>query len=102
MRYGILGDIHGNLSALERVLECLEDEGIDTLISVGDVVGYGAAPGECIALLQDRKAFVVKGNHDAACIGELDVRPMPGPPWNGRNRCCPRKRSAGSRHCPSP
>ena len=74
MRYGILGDIHGNLSALERVLECLEDEGIDVLISVGDVVGYGAAPSECIAILQERKAVVVKGNHDAACVGELDVR----------------------------
>ena len=61
MRYGILGDIHGNLSALERVLECLEDEGIDVLISVGDVVGYGAAPSECIAILQERKAVVVKG-----------------------------------------
>lgn len=74
MRYGILGDIHGNLSALLRVLECLEDEGIDTLISVGDVVGYGAAPSECIAILQERNAVVVKGNHDAACVGELDVR----------------------------
>jgi len=74
MRYGILGDIHGNLSALQRVLECIEDEGIDVLVSVGDVVGYGAAPGECISILQDRKAVVVKGNHDAACVGELDVR----------------------------
>jgi predicted phosphodiesterase len=74
MRYGILGDIHGNLSALERVLECLDDEGIDVLISVGDVVGYGAAPSECIAVLQDKQAVVVKGNHDAACVGELDVR----------------------------
>jgi len=72
MKYGILGDIHGNLSALEAVLACLDEAGVETVISVGDVVGYGAAPRECIALLRERGAVVVKGNHDAACIGELD------------------------------
>ena len=72
MKYGILGDIHGNLSALAAVLACMEEAGVETVISVGDVVGYGAAPRECIALLRERDAVVVKGNHDAACIGELD------------------------------
>ncbi len=72
MKYGILGDIHANLSALETVLECIEAAGVDTLISVGDVVGYGAAPRECIALLRDRGAVVVLGNHDAACCGRLE------------------------------
>jgi len=74
MKYGILGDIHSNLSALRAVLERLDDEGVDTLISVGDVVGYGAAPRECIALLRERQTVVVKGNHDAACVNELDER----------------------------
>jgi diadenosine tetraphosphatase ApaH/serine/threonine PP2A family protein phosphatase len=74
MRYGILGDIHANLSALETVLGCFESEGVDVAISVGDVVGYGAAPGACIELLREIEAVVVKGNHDAACIGELDDR----------------------------
>ncbi len=74
MRYGILGDIHGNLSALETVLRRFEEEGVDRAISVGDVVGYGAAPSECIALLQQIGAVVVKGNHDAACVNELDDR----------------------------
>ena len=74
MKYGILGDIHGNLSALRTVLERMDEAGVDTLISVGDVVGYGAAPAECIALLRDRRAIVVKGNHDAACVNELDDR----------------------------
>jgi predicted phosphodiesterase len=57
MKYGILGDIHGNLSALETVLECLDETGVDTLISVGDVVGYGGAPRECIAILRERGAW---------------------------------------------
>jgi len=56
------------------VLESLEGEVIDQILQVGDVVGYGAAPGEVIRLLQERDAIVVKGNHDAACVGELDTR----------------------------
>ncbi|MDB2575668.1 metallophosphatase family protein [Planctomycetota bacterium] len=74
MQYAILGDIHANLAALEAVLESLEGEVIDQILQVGDVVGYGAAPGEVIRLLQERDAIVVKGNHDAACVGELDTR----------------------------
>jgi diadenosine tetraphosphatase ApaH/serine/threonine PP2A family protein phosphatase len=74
MRYGILGDIHANLSALRAVLDRLQTERVDRVISVGDVVGYGAAPRECIALVRDIGAVVVKGNHDAACVGEIDVR----------------------------
>jgi predicted phosphodiesterase len=74
MKYGILGDIHSNLSALRAVLEKMDEAGVDTLISVGDVVGYGAAPSACIELLRERGAVVVKGNHDAACVNELDER----------------------------
>jgi len=72
MKYGILGDIHGNLSALREAVRCLDQAGVETLISVGDVVGYGAAPSECIDLLVSRGAVVVKGNHDAACAGEME------------------------------
>lgn len=74
MRYGILGDIHSNLSALETVLAHIRREGVDHIVSVGDVVGYGAAPHECIQLLRECGATVVKGNHDAACVGEVDER----------------------------
>jgi len=73
MKYGILGDIHGNLSALETVLEALAGERVDQVISVGDIVGYGAAPRECIALVRQAGAAVVMGNHDAACIDRLDM-----------------------------
>ena len=74
MRYGILGDIHGNLSALETVLAKAEELDVEQLISVGDVVGYGAAPRRCIALLRERGAVVVMGNHDAACVGLIDSK----------------------------
>lgn len=74
MKYGILGDIHANLSALQTALDKMDAEGVESVLSVGDVVGYGAAPAECIQLLQEIDAIVVKGNHDAACTGELDDR----------------------------
>ncbi len=74
MKYGILGDIHANLSALSTVLDRMQAEGVDTYVSVGDVVGYGAAPRECIRMLRERDARVVMGNHDAACVGALDDR----------------------------
>jgi len=74
MRYAVLGDLHANLTALEAVLTALEDEDVGALLSVGDVVGYGAAPSEVIGLLREVGATVVKGNHDAAATGELDPR----------------------------
>ncbi len=73
MRYGILGDIHGNLEALETVVSGLQKEGVDHFISVGDIVGYGANPRECIQIVQDLNATVVAGNHDWAAIGKLDA-----------------------------
>jgi diadenosine tetraphosphatase ApaH/serine/threonine PP2A family protein phosphatase len=73
MKYGVLGDIHSNLSALQAVLSELSSEGVSTLLSVGDVVGYGAAPRECLALLRESGVQVVKGNHDAATVGELST-----------------------------
>ncbi len=74
MRYAILGDIHANLAALEAVLEALRKEAIDAVLQVGDVVGYGAAPREVVALVREACVTVVKGNHDAACLDELDTR----------------------------
>jgi len=72
MRYAVLGDIHSNESALRVVLEAIDRSHVDQIISVGDVVGYGAAPQACIDLLREREAVVVMGNHDAACVGQLD------------------------------
>ncbi len=73
MRYAILGDIHSNLTALEAVLLEADRLGADQIVSVGDVVGYGAAAREVLDLLRERAIPAVKGNHDAAVIGELDT-----------------------------
>ncbi len=74
MRYAILGDIHANLAALDAVLEAVDGMHVDRVLQVGDVVGYGADPSASIARLRERKVLVVKGNHDAACVGEIDAR----------------------------
>ena len=74
MRYAILGDVHANLSALETVVTAIESSAVDRILSVGDVVGYGAAPREVIQFLRELDVAVVKGNHDAAVARELDTR----------------------------
>ena len=73
MRYGILSDIHGNLEALDAVLEALADEDIDQYLCLGDVVGYGASPNECLDRVTALTAEVIAGNHDHAAIGRLDI-----------------------------
>ncbi len=63
--YAILGDIHANIDALEVVLEDARAQGVTHFVSVGDVVGYNAAPAECIRVVRDElKCPVVRGNHD--------------------------------------
>ena len=73
MRYAVLSDIHGNLEALTAVLQALASEQIDRYLCLGDVVGYGANPAECLARLQSCEAVTVGGNHDLACVGKLEV-----------------------------
>ena len=63
--YAILGDIHANIDALNVVLDDARQQGATNFVSVGDVVGYNAAPAECIRIVRDElKCPVVRGNHD--------------------------------------
>ncbi|MHC4971105.1 MAG: metallophosphoesterase family protein [Planctomycetota bacterium] len=73
MRYGVFGDIHGNLHALRAVLKAYESERIDTYLCTGDLVGYGAFPKECIDIARDLCEHVVAGNHDFAVCGRLTL-----------------------------
>jgi diadenosine tetraphosphatase ApaH/serine/threonine PP2A family protein phosphatase len=73
MRYGIFSDIHGNLEALEAVLEELDRRQVDKRICLGDVVGYGPNPNECVELVRERADLVLAGNHDHAAIGRVDT-----------------------------
>ncbi len=63
--YAILGDIHANIDALSAVLDDARSQGVTDFVSVGDVVGYNAAPAECIRIVRDElHCPVVRGNHD--------------------------------------
>jgi predicted phosphodiesterase len=74
MRYLIISDIHGNLAALDAVLAHVDMETIDQIWCLGDVVGYGPCPNECIARLQEfPDHYCVAGNHDWAAISRIDV-----------------------------
>ena len=73
MRYGIFGDIHSNIEALSAVLKALDQEKCDQLLCLGDIIGYGASPKECLDIIRGRKITTVAGNHDLAAIGQFDL-----------------------------
>lgn len=70
MKTAIISDVHSNLEALEAVLKDIEKSEIKQIISLGDIVGYGASPNEVIALFKEHKIKSVRGNHDAAIVYE--------------------------------
>jgi len=72
--YAVLGDIHGNRQALVAVLKDAEEAGVDRVLNVGDVVGYGAEPAECMEIMRERDAVSVCGNHDWAVGGKVSIQ----------------------------
>lgn len=68
MRYAIISDIHSNLIALQAVIEHIERRGIKDIICLGDVIGYGPQPIECIEMIRNITNICLKGNHDEALI----------------------------------
>lgn len=63
--YAVISDIHGNLEALQAVMEDLP-EGIDRVYCLGDVIGYGASPNECCEVVREANMPTISGNHDLA------------------------------------
>jgi diadenosine tetraphosphatase ApaH/serine/threonine PP2A family protein phosphatase len=60
----IISDIHANIDALDAVMEDIDSQKVDEIICLGDVVGYGAAPSECVSIIRNRCVKTVMGNHD--------------------------------------
>jgi predicted phosphodiesterase len=73
LRYAILSDIHGNLDALKAVLAALEPQQIDSYACLGDIVGYGPQPSECLHEIQKYASIVVAGNHDYAACDRISM-----------------------------
>ena len=72
MRVLVVSDVHANLPALEAVLAHARGE-YDALWSLGDVVGYGPYPNECIATLCEHPHSAISGNHDHAVLGRISL-----------------------------
>jgi predicted phosphodiesterase len=72
MKIAIISDIHGNLEALEKVAEDIKKLGITKVFCLGDVVGYGPHPAECLARVREITDIILKGNHEQAVIGTLE------------------------------
>jgi len=68
-----ISDIHGNHDALKAVLADIARSGAERIVCLGDVVGYGAEPRQCIAAVRDAAAWTVAGNHDYGAVGRLDL-----------------------------
>jgi diadenosine tetraphosphatase ApaH/serine/threonine PP2A family protein phosphatase len=71
VRYAILSDVHSNIESLERAFSLTAPD--DVVVSLGDVVGYGPNPNECVAALRGRAAHAVLGNHDLAAVENYGV-----------------------------
>ncbi|MFP4013838.1 MAG: metallophosphoesterase family protein [Chitinispirillaceae bacterium] len=74
MRFAFISDIHANLEALESVIKDIDQKNIDEIICLGDVVGYGANPNECVELVSKRCPVILLGNHDAAAVELLTTQ----------------------------
>lgn len=69
MKYAIIADVHGNLEALQAVLAAVKKEKPDRLIHLGDLVGYGASPVECVDAVRQIRAKGICGNHERYITG---------------------------------
>ncbi len=71
MKYGIISDVHSNLESLTTVFEMLAPE--NGLLCLGDIVGYGPNPNECVQMIRERATSTVLGNHDVAAIDGFGI-----------------------------
>ncbi|MEW6675303.1 MAG: metallophosphoesterase family protein [Nitrospirota bacterium] len=72
MMAAVLSDVHSNLEALTAVLKDLQQRKIDDIIFLGDAVGYGPNPNECVELLKEKCRILLAGNHDWGALGLTD------------------------------
>lgn len=74
MKFAVISDIHSNLEALLAVLKHIEKEKIERIYCLGDLVGYGPNPNECVDLIKSFTPHVIIGNHDSAVIGKTPIK----------------------------
>ena len=70
MRTAIISDIHANLDALNVVIDDIDQRKVDRIVCLGDIIGYGPNPLECLDIVMQRCEFAMMGNHDFAVLYE--------------------------------
>jgi diadenosine tetraphosphatase ApaH/serine/threonine PP2A family protein phosphatase len=78
LRVAVFSDVHANLHALEAVLAEVDADRFDALWCLGDLVGYGPKPNECVALLAERASICLAGNHDLVVLGKIPIETFGG------------------------
>jgi predicted phosphodiesterase len=73
MHYAVLSDVHSNLEALDAVLADIQQKKIRDLLFIGDAVGYGPNPNECLNQLAEKCKVLLAGNHDWGAVGLTDI-----------------------------
>ncbi len=73
MNVAVISDIHANRHALDAVLRDIDQAGVDEIWCLGDAVGYGVYPTECVMTLKERCSVMLLGNHDLAALREIDI-----------------------------
>lgn len=73
MKFAVISDIHANLQALEAVISDAHSNDIDQFVCLGDIVGYGPQPRECVELIRSLDCPIVRGNHDYYAVGRGDL-----------------------------
>jgi len=72
-KIAIFSDIHANSAALENVIQDATDQGVSSFACLGDIVGYGPNPSDCVTRIQELKCVTVKGNHDEYVADSYDL-----------------------------
>ena len=70
MKTAVISDIHANLEALRVVLDHIDSQNVDRIICLGDILGYGPSPVECVDIVAERCEWSLMGNHDFAVLFE--------------------------------
>lgn len=73
MKIAVISDIHSNLAALREAINYVKNADIDKIVCLGDVVGYGPRPNECVELIRQHCPICLMGNHDHAVLGLTDT-----------------------------
>jgi diadenosine tetraphosphatase ApaH/serine/threonine PP2A family protein phosphatase len=76
MRLALFSDVHGNLEALEAVFADMDNQNINERFFLGDAIGYGANPLECLDFIYSRAQVVIMGNHDYAALDSEELKTL--------------------------